>query len=305
MTNGLEPMDFSGVFDKTFKLTIAGIKPYMKLFFIFFGISMIFVAIFCGAAVWVVMTNEGLLSRLKDMPYVMRDMPGIKQLTTIIPIFFVSLLIIVVISCIFLFMSYDLFSKIFTGEYWDIKNSFRIAKTKIFQTIGVQFFSLLAAFAGLLFCFIGVIPAMVFISLALPAMVYENTGVSGAFKRSLELVKNDFWVILVQIFILQLILSFFNGFLQIFSFIFTSFAPNLAKGDFSSLNATIVFIALAIFLVILTAVALFSSAFSVSFYVSVYFNQRIKKENFGREKANEELIRDSRDDEEDDDESDE
>ena len=144
---------------------------------------------------------------------------------------------------------------------------------------------------GFLLCFVGVIPATVFVSLIIPVLVYENVGAIESFKRSITLVKNDFWLILIQIFVLQLILSFLSGFIQLFSIGFSAIIPQIS-GSTPNSAMIILFVAISIlFLIAIIIVSFFSSAFSISFYVILYFNQRVKVEDFGVERLTEDSTR--------------
>ncbi|HOV14465.1 MAG TPA: hypothetical protein PK771_09295 [Spirochaetota bacterium] len=295
MNYQIKPLDFSGVFEKAFKLTLSNIKSYSKLYMIFFGVILAVLGLIFGAFYWYIVNNEGFFSKIKEMPYIMRDPSSFKILLIIIPIIIALYVILLIMGSIFTYMSYDLFIKGFLNEPWDMRMSFNIAKTKIGRIFGAIFGVSFVVLGGVLLCCVGLIPAYVFTALILPVLVYENLGISASFKRAYELTKPNFWEVFVLIFVYLFIMSFLGGFIQFFSFFFGLIIPQLSNGSPNSTALLLLVVLSIVFTIVILLIGLISNAFSNAFYTILYFNQRVKVENFGQEQEN--IIEDQTDSE--------
>lgn len=280
MITEFKPLDFAGILDKTIKLFLMSSKSFLKLFFTFFAVINIIISSIFGIVVWYIFQTEGLLNKIKDMPFVMSD-TYTQKLFFLIPASLVLLFIIIIISLMYNCMTYELYIKSFLNEGWDIKQSFKFSSQKIKPMFIASILLFLILIGGLLLCCIGTIPLTALLSLVFPILIFEGLSPTESIKKSFNLVKNDFWQILACILLMQMVLSFLSAFLQLFSYGFNIFIPHMTA-NMTTLNISIFIILSILFISFTVLISLLSTAFMTILNVVIYFNQKAKIEGFGK-----------------------
>lgn len=127
-------------------------------------------------------------------------------------------------------------------------------------------------------------PVNVLCSLAIPIIIFENMGPIKSIKRSINLIKKDFWSILGINFIFHLILLLIIVILLIGFGILIAIGVslNISFSTFSANSLIIIFIGL-ILSIITTVICSFFLPLLLGLHCIVYFNQRIRHESFGME----------------------
>ena len=291
--NELKPMDLGGLIDKTFRLIIANMKNFLKIFWVFFGITMGIALILAALVVGIVLYYNGFEKGLSELPFAMTQGGMLPALAIGIPVFIVLFVVLIIVSLIYYGMTFDLYIKAFLGQEWDFKRSFDSSKSKIGTIFATSMLSSLIMIGGIFLCCIGMFIFAIFLSFAFPIIMYEERKATDAISRSFNLVKGNFWFILVAELIIGLILSAISAVLQVFSFAIGGLAPFIEKGGDINVGVLTAFIVIVILFIVATIVlSIISSAIQTAFFVILYFNERIKQENFGVEKLAETMISD-------------
>jgi hypothetical protein len=286
-SNELKPMGLGSILDKTFKITFFNFKKNFKLFLIFIGI-LILLLILIGIIIFAVyFFNRDLFENISNASNVL------KIFIFTVPLVLIITLISAVIGIFYTGMIYDVFIKAFTETEWNIKTSFSFIKKKFWTIFFSGLLTSLILIGGYLMCFIGIYPMIIFTSLVLPAVLYENKGIGDSISRSFKLVSYSFWYILGYMFVFNLIISavitFVFYFLMIPLVIFISFFQNNYQSISFIAGISIIGLLCSIIFIIMMVIYY---ALHSSFSILIFFNQKIKFENYGVEIMTESLIND-------------
>jgi hypothetical protein len=209
-------------------------------------------------------------------------------LVFMIPIFILIVILFMVIWAVYTGMIYDLFVKSFLGEEWNFKESFKYVKSKILSIIISYILIFFILIGGYIMCCIGIIPMMAFISLVLPALMFEKVSSTNAISRSFKLVSYSFWRVLGSIILMGIIVGALSVIFQIFFQFISLFgvSMNLFTGQYMNLWIVIIVVIYILYLMY----SIIANALTNAFNVILFFNQKIKFENFGVEQLAESMI---------------
>ena len=157
----------------------------------------------------------------------------------------------------------------YLGREAGVAGSLRFGLPKIPRLLGLSIVAGALIVIGLILIIIPGLVLMTFLSLAVPALLFERIGVFGAIGRSFELVSGRFWSILLLMIVTILALL-------VVSFVFGLLLGGIGVAvseDSEAVGAAVTFVAAVIATAITTPI--FAAIISV-----LYFDQRVRKEGF-------------------------
>ena len=157
----------------------------------------------------------------------------------------------------------------YLGREASVGTSLRFGLPKIPRLFGLSIVAGVLIVIGLILIIIPGLVLMTFLSLAVPALLFERIGVFGSIGRSFELVSGRFWSILLLMIVTILALL-------VVSFVFGLLLGGIGVAvseDSEAVGAAVTFVAAVIATAITTPI--FAAIISV-----LYFDQRVRKEGF-------------------------
>ena len=157
----------------------------------------------------------------------------------------------------------------YLGREATVGTSLRFGLPKIPRLFGLSIVAGVLIVIGLILIIVPGLVLMTFLSLAVPALLFERIGILGAIGRSFELVSGRFWSILLLMIVTILALL-------IVSFVFGLLLGGIGVAvaeDSEAVGAAVTFVAAVIATAITTPI--FAAIISV-----LYFDQRVRKEGF-------------------------
>ena len=157
----------------------------------------------------------------------------------------------------------------YLGREASVGTSLRFGLPKIPRLFGLSIVAGVLIVIGLILIIIPGLVLMTFLSLAVPALLFERIGVFGSIGRSFELVSGRFWSILLLMIVTimaLLVVSF------VFGLLLGGIGVAVAE-DSEAVGAAVTFVAAVIATAITTPI--FAAIISV-----LYFDQRVRKEGF-------------------------
>ena len=157
----------------------------------------------------------------------------------------------------------------YLGREASVGGSLRFGLPKIPRLLGLSIIAGALIVIGLILIIIPGFVLMTFLSLAVPALLFERIGVFAAMGRSFELVSGRFWSILLLMIVTILALL-------VVSFVFGLLLGGIGVAvaeDSEAVGAAVTFVAAVIATAITTPI--FAAIISV-----LYFDQRVRKEGF-------------------------
>ena len=157
----------------------------------------------------------------------------------------------------------------YLGREASVGTSLRFGLPKIPRLFGLSIVAGVLIVIGLILIIIPGLVLMTFLSLAVPALLFERIGVFAAIGRSFELVSGRFWSILLLMIVTimaLLVVSF------VFGLLLGGIGVAVAE-DSEAVGAAVTFVAAVIATAITTPI--FAAIISV-----LYFDQRVRKEGF-------------------------
>ena len=278
----LRPMDIGMMLDKTFRLCFSNLKKYLKVFLIYFAVFLLFSLIIAGIFLGFYFFNGKSFEKFSDPKVIL------PFLIFMIPIFILIFIVLLIIWAFYTGMIYDLFVKSFLGEEWNFKDSFKYVKSKIFSIIISYILIFFILIGGYMMCCIGILPMMAFITMVLPALMFENISASNGISRSFKLASYSFWRVLGSKLLMGIIVGALSIIFQVFFQFISMFgiSMNLFTGQY--MNVWIAIIAAVYILYLMYTIV--ANALTITFNIILFFNQKIKFENFGVEQLAERMI---------------
>ena len=264
METTLQPHKLGQLLDHSFRMTLKNYSRFLIPVALYSAVTTglmeyMFTAnseFFSAASASPQMT-ENLLSSFKGGPY------------------FLSLLLIILISPLFQFVVNDIAVKSFflREDDWHLPSSLKKGLERFVPILLATLLSSLIIMGGFLVLIVGALIAALFLSLLYPVLIYEECSPRESLRRSFLLIRGEFfqmagyWIVFWLIFIgMDMISS------QLVEWILRLFLKNS-----TGLTSTILYYVLSLPVVIL------SIGLQSCFAVNMYFNQRIKREGFGLE----------------------
>ena len=299
-----KPMDLGTILDKTFRLIFT--KNYFKLAGIF--ILFIIVISIIIAGLFFASFGFNFVEKFDNIEFSPKIFMFSSVFLLLIPLF-------IYYSIMFSGMTTDLFLNKFLDKEWTLKSSFK-RTTKRFWDIflyyflfGIVILGLLPLYFLLIFLATGInsgyIFSMIFtiflmlgfyllffliilfFILGLPSLLFENNSAIKAIKRSIKLVKLNFWKIFGASLLFYVILIFASYLilfiLGILFLLIGVIIGLMLKINFNESGFNLIVIMYIAFILLYSIISIFQSGINFAFSVVIYFNQKIKHENFGVE----------------------
>ncbi len=297
-------MSVADIIDKSFRMTISNLKNYIRLYLRFIPVMLIILAVLLvlSAAVFVPLSFSNMLTleEIVGNPlYFLQSSSSFGAMifkTSVSIFFFIAYFVVIILSLKYYGASIDLIIKDFTGDRWDMKESLRFAGTKIVTMIGSGFLASFIVIAGIIFCCIGIIPALVFVSLVFPAIIYENADAVSSISRSFKLVSYNFFPILGAWLIFIIIYYGISFLISIIGSVPMSILGTISQTSDNSFYTAMLAIVGLILFCIQIPIAMVLNCFYMSYTTCIFFNQKIKYENWGIESMIENMITEVNDD---------
>jgi hypothetical protein len=288
----LKPLDFGGIFDRTFRLTFSNLLKNIYIFAIYLAIGIAALLVIAGIAAFLIFSKKidpdflTMISSFRTF-----DFSGLQDsfrqilqiLISLIPVFIVFMIFFIIVQIFYLGIVNDIFIKSITGESWDLKTSFALVAKKFWTLTGAAFICVFIVIGGLCLCCVGVFPAVIISSLVCPLILFENLKVTSSISRSFKMISLDFWPSVGTYIVCYLIILAIN---YGSSFIIGIFA-GLSNFFFKSQDTNDVYFHLIIqnliIYILMIPVSIFVQALQISFFNVLFFNLKVKFENYGVE----------------------
>lgn len=99
----------------------------------------------------------------------------------------------------------------YIGNVSGAPEAFRTVRPRVFAVVGISLVVLVSEIAGLVLCFVGLLLPLIFFAVAVPVLILERVGVSGAIGRSVVLTKAHALHVLGVVLTAQLLSVVING----------------------------------------------------------------------------------------------
>lgn len=190
--------------------------------------------------------------------------------------YFLVMIAVLIVSPLFQHTLCDLASSSFflKEDEWSLSASLNKGINRYVPFLVVTLLSSLIIMAGMFLFLIGSLIAALYLSLVYPVMVNEEGSPRETLRRSLLLIRGEFWKITAAWILFWLI--FFGIDLVTTRLLDHVHRFLLGEGAEGALSQ-------ALYFVLNAPVVIFTIGFQSCFAVNLYFNQRIKREGFGLE----------------------
>lgn len=274
-----------GITNNSFTLVFANLKNVVKVYGIILGINLFIFTLF-GVGFYFLYREQqdfslflSTLSSFDDLILFLKENAFGLMRNRIFVFYFFTSITVLIFTAPFQAMLYDLFIKSYLNEKWTFSLSF----FKNIKRIVSILFSLLLEKILIIISFfpiyVGFIIIRIFIFFIIPVSIYENKSPFISLFRSLKLSAKSFFKLfltylffLMMVFVIILVSVFLMYYIMLLllSIIFESKANNymFIVGILAFLPFLFLF---------------FLKPFFVSLHVVLFFNQKIKRENFGVE----------------------